>query len=77
MLIISRNLEKAKNGDDRSKSKVTAILKEMLSDLTGEDYDSKKVGKEADILSAAESYNNNSNPNIKDKEKEDEDFITM
>lgn len=49
----------------------------MLSDLTGEDYDSKKVGKEADILSAAESYNNNANPNMKDKAESDEDFMTM
>ena len=77
MLIISRNLEKAKSGDDRAKTKVSTILKEMLSDLTGEDYDSKKVAKDADLLSAAESYNNNANPNIKEKEKENEDFLTM
>lgn len=77
MLIISRNLEKAKSGDDRAKSKVETILKEMLSDLTGEDYDSKKVDKQSDILSAAESYNNNSNPNIKKREESDDETITF
>ena len=77
MLIISRNLEKAKSGDDRAKSKVETILKEMLSDLTGEDYDSKKVEKQSDILSAAESYNNNSNPNIKKREESDDETITF
>ena len=77
MLIISRNLEKAKSGDDRAKSKVETILKEMLSELTGEDYDSKKVNKQADILAAAESYNNNSSPNIKKREEADDNTITF
>lgn len=77
MLIISRNLDKAKSGDDRSKTKVTTILKEMLSDLTGEDYDGKKVSKEADMLSAVESYNSNANPNLKSKEESEDNFMTM
>lgn len=77
LLIISRNLEKAKGGDDKSKSKVTTILKNMLEDLTGEDYESKKVNKAADVLSASESYNSNANPNIKGKANEDEDVMVM
>lgn len=77
MLMLSRNMEKATNGDDKAKSKSITILKEMLGDLTGEDYDSKSTEKKADILSAAESYNNAANPNIKSKKDEDDNILTM
>lgn len=77
MLMLSRNMEKATNGDDRAKSKCVTILKDMLGNLTGEDYDSKSTEKKADILSAAESYNNAANPNIKSKKDADDNTLVM
>jgi hypothetical protein len=77
MLMLTRNLEKAKSGDDRAKSKAVSILKDKLTELTGEDYDSKQTEKKVDLLSAAESYNKSSNPTLKDKKSEDDSTLVM
>lgn len=77
VLILSRNLEKANAGDDRSKSKVISVLKDMLEGFTGENYDSKKTEKKADLLSAVESYNSGANPNIKSKKDQEDNVLVM
>jgi len=78
ILILSRNLEKAQAWDDRAKSKVESTLKDLLFNITGEDYDQKKTDKKADVLSAAESYNNTANPNLKNKDEDsDNEIIVM
>jgi hypothetical protein len=76
LLILSRNLKKAEAWDDRSKNKVTSILKEMLYTVTWEDFDETKANKWADLLSASEMYNNETNPNLKSSDKE-EDWISL
>lgn len=77
LLIISRNLNKAIDGDDRSKTKVVTTLKEMLYDLTWEDFDETKVNKDVDLLTATEVYNNETNPNLKGKKEEDDFWIAV
>lgn len=77
MLILSRNLEKAQAWDDRSKSKVVSVLKDMLYAVTWEDFDWKMIDKSSDVLAAAESYNASSNPNLKSKEEEQENILTL
>lgn len=60
-------MERAKAGDDKSKSKVVTILKNLYEELTGEDLDKSKVNQEADIMAAADAYNSKSNPNLQKK----------
>lgn len=74
ILMLSRNLTKAKDWDERSKTKVVSTLKDMLYELTGEDFDTSKINKDIDILTAAESYNSMSNPKLKAKNNEDDWF---
>ena len=66
-MILSKNLEKAKAGDDKSKSKVISVLKSLYEEYTGEDLEKTKVGQQTDLLAAVDSYNSSSNPNIKTK----------
>lgn len=74
ILILSKHLDKAKAWDDRSKQKVSTIIKEMLYDLTWEDYDKTNINNNIDTLSASESYNTKTNPNLTQDEKRDDDF---
>lgn len=74
ILILSRNLSKAKDWDEKSKTKIISTLKDMLYDMTGEDFDTAKINKDIDILAAAESYNSSSDPNLKAKKTEDDWF---
>lgn len=52
LLIVVKNYDKAKSGDDRAKEKVLSICRDMIENLTGESASPKK-----DIISAAASYN--------------------
>lgn len=74
ILILSRNLSKAKDWDEKSKTKIISTLKDMLYDMTGEDFDTAKINKDIDILTAAESYNSSSDPQLKAKKQEDDWF---
>lgn len=76
LLIVSKNLTKAQEGDEKSKSKVVATLKDMLFNLTGEDFENTKINKDIELLTASEMYNTAVNPNIKSKDSED-DFGIM
>jgi len=70
LLILSRNLPNVSK-DENAKTKVVSILKNMYEDLVGKDIEQEKIDKEADILSAAESYNSTVNPDLKKKEEND------
>lgn len=72
LLIISKNLTKASEGDEKSKSKVVATLKDMLFNLTGEDFENTKINKDIELLTASEMYNTSVNPNVKSKDSEDD-----
>ena len=73
ILLLSRNLVKAKSWDEQSKTKTISILKDMLYDLTWEDIDNNKINKDIDLLSSIESYNANWDPNLSKSKKETED----
>lgn len=77
ILILSKHLDKARTGDDRSKSKVSTIIKEMLYELTWEDYDKDQMNSNIDTLSASEAYNNKSNPKLNIEEKDEEFGLSM
>lgn len=72
ILLLSRNLTKAKGWDEQSKTKTISLLKDMLYDLTWEDYDNSKINKDIDLLSSIESYNTSWNPNLKKSKSLDE-----
>jgi hypothetical protein len=72
LLSLSRVMGKAKDGDDQSKDKATKLLKDMLFELTWEDFDSSRISTDVDLLTQAELYNNATNPNLSAKEDEDE-----
>lgn len=74
MLLLTRNFAKAIDWDERSKTKVVSTLKDLLYDLTWEDFDNEKINKDIDILTAAESYNSQSNPKLKAASNEDDWF---
>jgi len=65
-------MSKAKEGDDASKDKATKLLKDMLFDLTGEDFDTGKIKTDLDLLTQAELYNNATNPNISSSTQDDD-----
>ena len=77
ILLLSRNLGKAKEWDDKAKTKTVSLLKDMLYDLTGEDFDQSKINKDIDMLSAVESYNTISNPKLKAQRKQEEEWLAM
>ena len=77
VLILSKNIEKARSGDDKSKSKIITILKNLYEDFTGEDLEKTKVSNQVDLLSAAEKYNSHSNPNIKSKSESTIEWLSM
>jgi hypothetical protein len=77
LLIVSRNLSKAMNWDDKSKNKVVTTLKEMLYNLTWEDFDETKIDKDIDLLTASEAYNTEVNPNLKAAKDEDDYWIAL
>lgn len=77
VLILSKNMEKAKSGDDKSKSKVVTILKNLYEELTGEDLDKSKVNQEADIMAAADAYNSKSNPNLQKKASSEVEWLSL
>jgi len=77
LFIVSRHLKKAMDGDDKSKTKVTSTLKEILYDLTGEDFDETKIDKDIDLLTASEAYNTGANPNLKKKSEEEDFWIAL
>ena len=77
LLIVSRNMKKAMDWDDKSKNKVVTTLKEMLYNLTWEDFDETKIDKDIDLLTASEAYNTEVNPNLNKNEKDDFDWIAL
>lgn len=77
VLLLSRNLAKANDWDERSKTKVISVLKDMLYDLTWEDYEQNKIDKDIDLLSAVESYNSSTNPNMKSTKKQEDDGLAI
>lgn len=77
VLILSKNLEKAQAGDDKSKSKVISVLKSLYEEFTGEDLEKTKVSQQTDLLSAVDSYNSSSNPNIKTKSSNTIEWLSM
>lgn len=77
VLIISKNIEKAKAGDDKAKSKVVSILKTLLEDFTWEDFESAKLEKDTDILAAADKYNTSVNPNMKANKENEIEWMSM
>lgn len=77
VLIVSKNLEKAKSGDDKAKMKAVDTLKAMLDELTGDSYDGEKIDKETDMISKIEDYATNTNPNIKGNDDEDDSILTL
>ena len=77
VLILSKNLEKAQAGDDKSKSKVISVLKSLYEEFTGEDLEKTKVSQQTDLLSAVDSYNSSSNPNIKTKSSNSVEWLSM
>jgi hypothetical protein len=77
ILILSKNLEKAQAGDDKSKSKVISVLKSLYEEFTGEDLEKTKVSQQTDLLSAVDSYNSSSNPNIKSKTSNTIEWLSM
>lgn len=46
---------------------MVAVLKQFLEELTGEDYDLKKVDEKTDVISAIEDYNNKSKTDVPTK----------
>lgn len=70
LLILSRNLPNV-DKDERSKTKVVTLLKNMYEDLTGKDINQDKVDKETDVLAASEAYNSSINPDLKTKKDDD------
>lgn len=76
MLLLWRNLTKANAWDDKAKTKAISVLKDMLYDLSWEDYEWNKREKDLDILTSIENYNNSSKPNLKSYKKE-EDGLSM
>lgn len=77
LLIVNKNLEKARANDEKAKDKVVSVLKWYLEELTWEDYEKSKVNKWADILAAAESYNNLTSPQLSAKKWEEENILVM
>lgn len=77
ILLLSRNLVKANEWDERSKTRVISVLKDMLYDLTWEDYEQNKIDKDIDLLSAVESYNSSTNPNLKTWKKQEDDGLSI
>lgn len=77
ILLLSRNLAKANDWDDKAKTKTISLLKDMLYNLTWEDYEQDKINKDADILSAVEQYNTTTNPNLKTSKKENNDTLDI
>ena len=72
ILLLSRNMSKAKDWDEQSKTKTISLLKDMLYDLTWEDVDNSRINKDIDLLSSIESYNTKWDPNLKKSKSEDE-----
>lgn len=77
ILLLSRNLSKANEWDEKSKTKAISVLKDMLYNLTWEDFDNDKINKDIDLISAVESYNSKTNPNLKSSKPEDEDWMAL
>lgn len=77
VMVIARNFSKAIWWDDKAKAKVVSTLKDMIYDLTGEDFDDKKVAWDIDLLTASEMYNNEINPNLKEKNSKDYGWIEV
>ena len=77
ILLLSRNLAKANDWDDKAKTKTISLLKDMLYNLTWEDYEQEKINKDADMLSAVEQYNSVSNPNLKTPKTKVDDTLDI
>ena len=77
VLIVSKNLEKAKSGDEKAKSRAVDTLKAMLDELTESSYDGEKIDKETDMISKIENYATNTNPKIKTDSSDDDSVITL
>ena len=77
VLIISKHLEAAKEGDDRSKQKVSTLLKELLYDLTGSNFDQDNINSDIDTLSASEAYNNKLNPKLNDNKTDEFEGLSI
>lgn len=76
IMSLSRNFAKYKDGDDAAKDKAIKLAKDIIFDLTWEDFDATKVSSDVDLLTQAELYNNAINPNLK-ASKEEEDGIAL
>lgn len=77
ILLLSRNLAKATDWDEKSKTRAISVLKDMLYDLTWEDYEQNKIDKDIDLLSAVESYNSSTNPNLKTWKNQEDDGLSI
>lgn len=77
VMVIARNFSKATWWDDKAKAKVVSTLKDMIYDLTWEDFDDRKVAWDIDLLTASEMYNNEINPNLKEKNEKDFGWIEV
>lgn len=77
ILILSKNLDKAKTGDDMAKSKVVSVLKSLYEEFTGSDMEKENLDKKTDILAATSLYNSASNPNIKLNKDSDIEWLSM
>lgn len=73
ILSLSRYYSKAKE-DDKAKDKSVKLLKEMLYDLTWDDFDESKINSDIDLITKSELYNNQTNPNLKWAKEEDDWF---
>jgi hypothetical protein len=52
-------------------------LKELLYDLTWEDFDKDLINSSIDTLSASEAYNNKTNPNIENKTEDEFEWLSI
>jgi hypothetical protein len=77
IMVIVRNLSKAKDWDDKAKTKTINALKDMIYDLTWEDFDDNKVNQDIDMLTASEMYNTEINPKLKSDKKDEIDWIMV
>lgn len=74
MVSLVRLMKKAKDGDDASKDKTVRLLKDMLYEFTGQDYEEAKINSDIDLLTSAELYNSQTNPNLSSKKDDDDGF---
>lgn len=70
VMIVVKNFPKAKDWDDKSKSRTIDALKDLIYDLSWEDFDATNIDRNIDMLTASEMYNNEINPNLKEAKQD-------